>query len=814
MGNWIRTSVLPVGLLIGLVAVTFGRSARNQFVAYQDDVYVTGNLHLQHGFGSGTFALAFTDFYADQWHPLTWLAHVLDYSWFGADPVGHHVMNLLIHAVNVALVFLVLRAMTGEVLPSALVAALFAVHPLQVESVAWVSQKKVLLGAFFSLLTVAAHVGYARHPGRWRQALALLLFALALGSYPAAVVLPGILLLLDYWPLGRWARGEAEAAEDVGSRAASALVLEKVPMLVLAAVVALVTVFARAEAVEKLAPVSPGQRVGEALVSLVGYLFHFFLPFGMYLEYSSGSVSVWKAVGAGVLLLAVTAWALGSAERRPYAAVGWLWFLVALAPTIGIARIGEWSSADRYAYFALLGLSWGATWIAWKGVKSLDFGRPLVSLGGAAWVVLLAALSWSAQGHWTDSHALFEHTLAANPTNARMHYRYGVVLGESGRHGEALAHFEEAARLAPDFSEAQLTLAKTLVTVGKANEAVRRYDAMLAANSNNVDAYLGRGFAKALEGKYTEAIFNYRAALDLRCEDPQLFNNLGIAYLKSGDAASAIQMFVEAIRRNPTNPAPRVGLGSALADRGEFADALTQFEEALKLNPRSAEANNSIGLIHLRREEWSQAAERFAAALEVEPGNREARVNAALVEIRRGALDEGKKRLLEALERDPENVGARFQLAELLLRQEDAVGALEQYRKCLKQSPNWPEALNATAWLLATHPDESVRNGFEAILFAEQANQLTGQNRPAFLDSLAAAYAEGDKFDDAVRVARLAITAARRRNELAQVPAMEQRLRLYQEKQKYRGDGGTSKPAAEEPAPSAGGAESPDPAAP
>ena len=484
-------------VLILLTTAAYGPIWRNDFINYDDNVYVTGNDHVKAGLSPKGIAWAFTSTEALNWHPLTWISLQLDYQLYGLRAWGFHLTNLLLHTANSLLLFGVLQQMTGAVWRSALVAALFALHPLHVESVAWIAERKDVLSTLFWMLTLAAYLRYVRRPSVLRYLLVMLTLALGLMAKAMLVTLPCVLLLLDYWPLGRFQRNNDETpmTNDEGSpkpqdrgpssfglwhyfviRRWSFVIWEKVPLFVLAAACSAMVIFAqqRGGALESLEQLSLSSRVSNALVSSVQYIVKMFWPSGLapFYPHPRESLSWWQAAGAGLLLISISALALRLAGRRAYLIVGWLWYLGTLAPVIGIVQVGEQAMADRYTYVPLIGLFillvWAIADLAapWPALKVML----LPTTAGALLICLV--LTWLQVRIWHDSRSLWEHTLRVTAGNYVAENNLGFTFLQEGNMPEAERHFRQAVRIKPDYARAYSSLGLALDKQEKIPEAI------------------------------------------------------------------------------------------------------------------------------------------------------------------------------------------------------------------------------------------------------------------------------------------------------------------------------------------------------
>ncbi|HKM85072.1 MAG TPA: tetratricopeptide repeat protein [Terriglobales bacterium] len=575
-----RTVVPLVGLLLffGTLALYYP-ALQNGFVNYDDPAYVTSNWHVQQGLTSRSLAWAFTSTSEANWHPLTWISHMLDVQLFGLGPAGHHAQSVLWHAVNVALLFLLLAKATGFVGRSAVVSALFAVHPLNVESVAWVAERKTVLCTFLFLLALGAYGWYVKRPRTSRYLLVALLFALALMAKPMVITLPFALLLLDFWPLQRFP--ETPPAK---------LFLEKIPLLALSAASAAMTLYAQraggAVGSAELLPLT--MRVKNAIYSYLIYMEKAVWPSRLAVFYShpEGSLALWKVLTAAAVLAAITAASWHFRERR-YLLVGWLWFLGTLAPMIGIVQVGRQAWADRYAYLPLWGLFVIGVWLASEGATRISLSR-------TAQIAIAAAvlLGYSAAAHiqiqyWRDSYSLFAHAIQVTDANPIAEGNLGSALMEMRRPDLAVPHLERAIQLMPTFSTAHYDLGTLLQRQNELDRAQQEYQLAL------------------------------QYAPDER-EAAQTHNNLGVLFNQLGRRDEAVAEFTEAIALNPYAQNSLVGRGLIEREEGKLDDALQDFARAAQVAP-SPSAFYWQGRVLEEKGQLPSAAEAYRAALKLAP---------------------------------------------------------------------------------------------------------------------------------------------------------------------------------------------------
>jgi tetratricopeptide (TPR) repeat protein len=560
---------LAAGLaVLALAAAALSPVLRAGFV-YDDLDYVVGNPAVLGGLSPGGLRWAATAFYSANWHPLTWLSHMADVQLFGLDAARHHLVNLLLHLANAALLGAALARLTGAPWPSLLVAALFAVHPAHVESVAWVSERKDLLSTLCACCALLAWAGYARRGGAARYGAALGWFALGLLAKPMLVTLPVLLLLLDFWPLGR--AGAAPLATAGGRRRLAALVGEKAPFLLLALGSGLVTLAAQRSfgAVRTFEQSPPGERVANALVSTVRYLGELLWPRDLAVFYPLEPVPPWQAAAAALLIAALTAAAVRLARRRPYLLVGWLWFLVMLLPVIGLVQVGEQARADRYTYLSYTGLFAALAWLGAEAAPRLR--RPAVALGVPAALLLaaLAALAHAQARVWLSDETLFRHAIAATERDGRVNHvaraGLGTALSDAGRTAEALPHLEAAVRARPRFALALYNLGNVYQGLARPGDAAAAYRAALAARPGYAEAANNLGNVLSTLGRRAEAVAAYRDAVRARPGYAEAWANLGSEYRLAGEGEAAVAALRTALQLRPDLAVARRELDRALA---------------------------------------------------------------------------------------------------------------------------------------------------------------------------------------------------------------------------------------------------------
>lgn len=592
--------VLIFGLLLVVATLAFYNPiVRNQFVDFDNLAYILNNYHVQGGLTWDTVKWSFTTFYQGNWHPLTWLSHALDCQLFGLNPTGHHYTNLLLHAANAVLLFLLLRRATGFTGSSLVVAALFALHPVNVESVAWAAERKNVLSMLFFLLALHAYDRYARGGGRYLYWLVNVLFALGLMAKPQIVTLPFVLLLWDYWPVRRMAAtgGSAEAPTP---RSFAYLVWEKLPLFALAAADSVVTVIAQraGNSVRTLAEVSVWVRMENVFVSYVRYLGKAVWPSRLVPLYPrpESSLPAWQVVGAIAVLLLLSAIVLRWRDRR-YLPVGWFWFLGTLIPMIGIVTVGEQAMADRYAYIPFIGLFVAIVWALGAAASE----RRIPSAGLACAVLLpvffLGGLTHRQLGYWRDNETLWRYTLSVTERNYTAHNNLALAFKKQGRADEAIREFR-AGKALHNYPPAQiLALALYELQVEHPQEALEECNDALRASADpkvQAAAWSGLGQAHLQLHQYDQAAEGYQNALRLNPEDGGALIGTGLLALRQGRSDLAVTQFFHAVKVDPSD-ANVLLFAQALRQAGRSAEADSAFAQVQKISPDPGQAQSAAG---------------------------------------------------------------------------------------------------------------------------------------------------------------------------------------------------------------------------
>jgi protein O-mannosyl-transferase len=665
-----RASRATPWLLLALAAITIAVYApvrHYDFVSIDDPLYVSENPIVARGLSTDGVLWALSTGHAANWHPVTWLSHMADVQMFGMVPGRHHVTSVALHVLNTLLLFFLLARLTRRTGASACVAALFGVHPLHVESVAWVAERKDVLSTLFWFLALWAYVAFTQASGSGASAasdgttsssasrgasrvrrvvsysLMIICYALGLMAKPMLVTLPIVLLLLDWWPLGRWTpgrTGDPDARPAIrglpsallGARKPAGyiwpLLAEKLPLVAAAAASGLITLLVqqRGGAVSNLAIVPLGHRVANAVISLGTYAMKAVWPGELSVFYRyPRSIPIIPLVASAAFLVSVTWLAIVLARRRPYVLVGWLWYLIALLPVIGLVQIGRQAMADRYTYVPLIGLFLIAVWGAWDLLARWPVRRVILPVAASVVIACYAVMARAQVGCWANSEALWQHARNVDPANYYAHNALGALASDAGRLSEAIGYFSETIRLAPDYPEAYNNLGLMYAREGRAADAAVQYRKAIELNPSLAAAHDNLGVALVALGRTGEAIPEYEAAIRLDPGAALFRSNLGAALYGQGRAADAIAPFNEALRLDPAHAPAHTGLALALTALGRLAEGVPHFAEAVRLQPGSGTAHQYYGIALAGAGRFDEAVSQLNEALRINPGNATAR---------------------------------------------------------------------------------------------------------------------------------------------------------------------------------------------
>jgi Flp pilus assembly protein TadD len=569
LDNQTKILIVYIALTIVTLAV-FWQVNLYDFINFDDQVYVTQNSHIWSGISLDSLRWAFSTKYFDLWHPLVWISFMLDYKLVGLNAGGYHITNLILHILSALLLFWLFNRMTGAIWKSAFVAAIFALHPLHVESVAWISERKDVLGAFFWMLTLCLYVYYTEKPVIKRYLLVVFCFILALMSKPMVVTLPVILILLDYWPLKRFESKKTEnnLTDIVPAKVSRWPLWEKIPFLILSAALVIMTLYSPDKPSLKVFPL--GSRIANMPVALVTYLEKTLWPHDLAIFYPfSEQLPIWQVLGAAAGILLISAAVIIMMRRLPYLFVGWLWYVITLLPVIGILQVGGFSMADRYDYLPSIGIAVMLAWGIPLFFESGNTRKKILFPAGVFFIAILSLLTWQQCGYWKNSITLFNHALRVTKNNYLVHNNIAPSLAEEGKIEEAIYHYSEAIRLMPD--NVLNNMGNILYNNrGGANAQLGRYPLALEDFNKAIrlqphyaDSYYFRGNTYVNMGQYQLAIEDYNKAIALKPDYAYAYNNRGASYFKLSRYQSAVKDFNEAIRLKPD-------YADAYNDRGEY----------------------------------------------------------------------------------------------------------------------------------------------------------------------------------------------------------------------------------------------------
>jgi Tfp pilus assembly protein PilF len=590
--QWIRSHSSHILICLGLVLIVllpFYQTWQFDFVHYDDLNYIMGNANIQAGFNRNSVAWAFTSLSAHNWHPLTWLSLTLDYQLYGVSAGGYHVTNVLMHLANTLLLFLIFGRMTGELWKSGFMAALFAIHPLHVESVAWIMERKGVLSTLFWLLTIGLYASYARHLSLRRYGWVCVTFLLGLMSKPMLVTLPLVLLLLDYWPLRRLRVGD-----PVGTRR---LIIEKIPLFALSGAVSAITMYAQEQsgAVQSFAAFPFSDRLVNTLISYGGYVAKMLWPVNLAFFYPyPHSFSLWAVLLSGLFLVSASLLSIRFIRTAPYLAMGWLWYLITLFPVSGLIQVGVQAMADRYTYIPLIGLFIIVVW----GIPDLLERRPykkvIMAISAAIVILTLAIQTYHQTGVWQNSRTLFEHAIAVTQGNDVAQNNLGRYFMDQRMFHEAAGHFREAVRMRPGNVKYLNNLGIALFRQYRYQDAIACYRMAMAIDPRFADSYYNAADAYFFSGKENDALENYRKALSLKPGNAVAENNTATLLIRQGKMDEALQLLEAAIAHRPSYAEAHNNLGVVLARTGRMDEAVVHIRRALQINPGYTEAKDNL----------------------------------------------------------------------------------------------------------------------------------------------------------------------------------------------------------------------------
>jgi tetratricopeptide (TPR) repeat protein len=679
-----------LALLIVCTIAAFLPIVQNKFINFDDTGYITMNGVVRTGLSLDEIRWAFTSTAEGNWHPLTWISHAVDCSLFGLEPGYHHAMNLLLHLVSSILLFLIFDRMTHARWQSAFVAFVFAIHPLHVESVAWAAERKDVLSGLFWMITIGAYTRYTRSPGMRPYLVTLALFALGLLAKPMLVTLPFVLLLLDYWPLGRlhFRTGPSIGALEAPPRSREQILIEKIPFLVLSLASSLVTYLIQQQqgivAPSIALPLS--DRIANAIVSYAIYLRKTVLPTDLAIFYPHSGVGLpaWQT-GIAVLALGIVTF-IGWKKRssQPYLLVGWLWFLGTLVPVIGLIQVGLQALADRYMYLPIIGLAIMAAWGLSTLTRGLRYQKPVLAAGFIISVILMGAWTHVQARYWKDNFTLYEHALSVTKENHLAENNLGAALADSGRHSEAIPHIREALKILPNQVTIHVNLARSLVAVGERDEALDEYNWILGRRPADPLLHARIGDLLADEGKNEGATTHFLAAIRLDSTDLLSRSKLAEVYARASKLDEATNVCLALLRLQPDNSQAHDVLGVIAGRQNRNDDAAREFTLAIRFDSLNADALNDMGILYDRMGKGNEAFEMYQKAVRADSGHGDAHLNLGVALAKRQRLAEAADHWVRATRLNPASLDAYLNLGRLYSMESRPEEALRQFASVLR----------------------------------------------------------------------------------------------------------------------------------
>ena len=752
-------------LLFVFTSTVYWQVKNHDFINLDDKEYITGNQYVQDGLTVRGVVWAFTSVHCCNWHPLTWISHMLDCEIYGINPGMHHLTNLIFHIANTILLYFVFRRMTGCLWKSAFIAALFSLHPLHVESVAWVSERKDVLSTFFWMLATLSYIEYVRHKGVYRYLSVTVFFILGLMSKPMLVTLPFVFLLLDYYPLNRFCLPSDKKGSTQKTKALN-LVFEKLPLFIIMLISCGVTFYAQKTggAVAPLDFIPVYSRIGNALVSYVLYIYKMILPYNLAVLYPyPGILPWWKIAGSCILIISISFWAIRVSGRFPFFIVGWLWYLGTLVPVIGLVQVGSQALADRYTYIPLIGIFFIISWGVPEIVKGWKHRNIFLSASAAATLSTFGIITFIQAGYWENSITLYNQTLSVTTDNyityknlglalfdeghvddAIKHYReslkinpycdethnyMGFALFHQGYKEESIKHYREALRINPGHKSAHNNLGVSLQEQGYIDEALLNYKEALRINPDLEKAHYNLANVLKEQGRTDEAINHYKAVLRIKPDSGEAHNNLGLIFQQQGRINEAVKHFKAALHINPDLDKTHYNLGNILKDQGRINEAIKHYKQALTINSDSEAVHNDLGLALKEQGRLNNAVFHYKEALRINPDSEEANYNLGVALQDTGHIDDAIQHYREVLRINPDFEKAHYNLGVALQKQGYIDESIKHYKTALRIKPGYEKVYNNFAIALFQKGDvEGAISLFQEVLQMNPDNTSARKN--------------------------------------------------------------------------------------
>jgi protein O-mannosyl-transferase len=671
---------IKIIICILLVLSTFAIYSQvqdHEFINYDDYQYIRDNWEIKSGLSSESISWAFTTFYGNNWFPITWLSHTLDYQLYGLNPKGHHLTSLFFHITNSLLLFLVLFRMTGALWKSAFVSVVFAIHPLNVESVAWVAERKNVLSTLFWLLTMWTYISYAQTKKLKTYYLVILFFTLGLMSKAMLVTLPFVLLLLDYWPLGRLKLEQGGSDKEVLARSKYhmkseflKLLLEKAPLFALTVGTCILTFIAQKSeaAMINLNNLSVFTRLTNAMVSYLEYLKKMIWPneLAVFYPHPESTLATWKWVVCSIVLVTITTISIRLIKKAPYFVVGWFWYLGTLIPVIGIVQVGGQAMADRYAYVPLIGIFIIVAWGLPDFLEKWPFKEQLLSISTVILIPMLMVITWTQVSLWKNSISVFKRAFRVSNEQSYnsyiINYHLGNAFFDKQKTGEAISHYKMAIELNPEFVNAYSNLGGALFVEGKNEDAISHFKTAIELKPDHADAHYNLGATLIAERKSEEAISHFKMAIKIKPDYIKAYNNLGAALVTQGRNEEAISHYKKAIQIKPDYALAHYNLGDALVIQGKNEEAISHFKIAIQIKPDYVDAHFNLGVVLFTAGRNEEAISHYKKAIQIKPDYAEAYNNLGNALFQKGAYKEAIDHYRETLKLKPNLVATQKNL--------------------------------------------------------------------------------------------------------------------------------------------------------
>ena len=681
-----KHSRILICLLLAIAVVSvYGQMLGHDFVYYDDHQYAAENAHVKAGLTVGGLKWAFTTLYVEFWHPLTWLSLMLDTQLFGVAAGGYLFSNLLLHIFNAWLLFIFFNRSTGSVWQSSLVAALFALHPIHVESVAWIAQRKDVLSTSFWMLTMLCYCIYVERPGPIRYLGVVLALILGLMAKPMLITLPFVLLLLDFWPLGRF-----NVTTSLNSFINSAFILlrEKIPLIAIAGAAGVITYLAQQSGggIKSVAMVSISDRIYNALISYVGYIVNMLWPFKLACYYPFPTdFALWR-VGGSILLLVLITWvAVQSARQHPYLIVGWLWYLGTLIPVIGLVKIGAFAMADRYSYVPLIGIYVLVAWGLPELTARLPHRRALMAWFAALALIICMVATWHQVGFWQNKSTLFTRTLKVTSNNWFAHNALGLDFLKREKFDQAIEQFNKAMHIVPNYITTYINLGRTYAKQNNLSEAIRYMSTAERMNPAQADVHQSLGILYEQQGDSEKAVAHFSRALELGPETAIAHKHLGNLMAVSGKTDGAIEHYTRSLTLKPGDARVHYNLGLAFEKQGNDPKAAEQYRAALQINPKDANTYYNLANVMTRQKNYEAAIVHYQKALAIQPDFIPALSNLAYVHATKKEYERAIAVLMTLVDLQPDNPGNYYNLAGLYALADNSTASLHWLEAAFKR---------------------------------------------------------------------------------------------------------------------------------